>query len=152
MNRLTLLLCLVLLPLTASAASVAELLKRDQPPPGVVFEIVDWNDDFLREALPSVRKDIQRLRERFPDLDLAVVTHGSEQFALMTERQEAYQDVHELTRSLVSDAVPVHVCGTHASWKAVTAEDFPDYVDVAPSAPARINDYLKLDYVLVRVD
>jgi hypothetical protein len=31
----------------------------------------------------------------------------------------------------------------------MTAEDFPDYVDVAPSGPAQINQYRELGYVVI---
>jgi len=45
--------------------------------------------------------------------------------------------------------IHVHVCGVHASWRSMTAEDFPDYVDVAPSGPAQINQYRTLGYVVI---
>jgi hypothetical protein len=43
----------------------------------------------------------------------------------------------------------VHVCETHAGWYGVTAEDFPDYVDVAPTGPGQINLYQELGYDLI---
>lgn len=43
----------------------------------------------------------------------------------------------------------LHVCGNHASWRSKTAEDLPDYVDVAVAAPAKINDYRALGYILI---
>ena len=52
-------------------------------------------------------------------------------------------------RSLLADDITVHVCGTHASWRGKVDEDFPDYVDVAVSGPAQINDYQALGYELV---
>ncbi|MDH3715466.1 MAG: DsrE family protein [Gammaproteobacteria bacterium] len=134
-----------------SAGEVEELLKLDSAPPGVVFEIIASRDDFLEQALPGVRQDIARLRERFPDLEFAVVSHGSEQFALLKDERHTYAATHSLTQSLVADEVPVHVCGTHASWRQMSEDDFPDYVNVAASGPAQINDYLALDYVLIKV-
>ena len=153
-NRLAVLLCM-LAAIGAPqlmAGVVDELLKLEEAPPGVVFEIVAWQDDFLEQALPLVRQDIARLRERFPDLEFAVVSHGSEQFALLKDERYTFESAHAVTKSLVADDVPVHVCGTHANWRQVSEEDFPDYVDVAASGPAQINDYLALDYVLVRVE
>jgi intracellular sulfur oxidation DsrE/DsrF family protein len=138
-------------PRLLDAGEVEELLELDSAPPGVVFEIIAWRDDFLEEALPRVRQDITRLRGRFPDLEFAVVSHGGEQFALLKDERYTFEAAHSLTKSLVADDVPVHVCGTHASWRQIEAEDFPDYVDVAASGPAQINDYLALDYVLVKV-
>jgi len=154
-RTLTALLCLLLsagLQHLATAGDVDELLKREAAPPGVVFEIIAWQQDFLDEALPRIRQDIARLRKRFPQLEFAVVSHGSEQFALLKTKRYSFAQAHSVTKNLVADDVLVHVCGTHASWKQVSAEDFPDYVDVAASGPAQINDYLALDYVLVRVE
>jgi intracellular sulfur oxidation DsrE/DsrF family protein len=153
-HRLAAMICLLATlgaPCLLAAGVVEELLELDSAPPGVVFEIVAWQDDFLEEALPRVRQDIARLRARFPDLEFAVVSHGGEQFALLKDERYTFEAAHSLTKSLVADNVPVHVCGTHASWRNMSAEDFPDYVDVAASGPAQINDYLELDYVLVKV-
>ena len=53
-------------------------------------------------------------------------------------------------KSLVQDdSIPVHICGTHASWYNKTADDFPDYVDVTPAGPTEINNYEEMGYVLV---
>jgi hypothetical protein len=46
----------------------------------------------------------------------------------------------------------VHVCETHAGWYGVTAEDFPDYVNVAPTGPGQISLYLELGYELIVID
>ena len=149
--RVCVALAALALPAASHAGDVDRLLERDAPPPGVVFEIIAWNDAFLQQALPRVRSDIARLRKRFPDMAFAVVSHGAEQFALLVDERFTYPLAHAVTRSLLADNVPVHVCGTHASWRGVSEEDFPDYVDVAASGPAQINDYLALDYVLVRL-
>lgn len=147
-----LVLTVALAPGAAKAGAVEELLQRGEAPPGVVFEIVAWQDDFLAEALPRVRQDIARLRAKFPALEFAVVSHGSEQFALLRDERYTFESAHAVTKSLVADDVPVHVCGTHAGWRQISPEDFPEYVDVAASGPAQINDYLALGYVLVKVD
>ena len=46
----------------------------------------------------------------------------------------------------------MHVCETHASWYRVTAEDFPDYVDVAPTGPGQVRLYEEMDYELIVVE
>jgi len=132
--------------------TVQQLLDRDEAPAGVVFEIIA-DDDGLDWAVPAINSDVQRLRDRWPDLDIAVVSHGREQFALMASESVAYPEVHEGVKQLVEDAnVPVHVCGTHAGWYGVNPEDFPEYVDVSPAGPAQINDYRSLGYELVVLD
>ena len=148
---LLILLLLAAIPLPTTAADVDELLTRKEAPAGVVFEVVTGSEDYLETGLPRIRRDIERLRARFPKLEFAVVTHGSEQFALLKDERHTFADSHKLTQSLVADDVPVHVCGTHASWRNMSEEDFPDYVDVSASGPAQVNDYLALGYELVLV-
>lgn len=134
-------------------AEVAELIARPDPPAGVVFEIVTADEDRLETALPNVREQSRRLRERFKDLSIAVVSHGSEQFALMADRAMAYSRIHQTAKTLaLSDEIPVHVCGTHAGWYDIEPEAFPDYVDVAPVGPVQVKQYIELGYVLIEID
>lgn len=135
----------------AGAASIEELLAGSEAPPGVVFEIVDADETSLRLRLPAVLSAIERIRERFPQTGFAVVSHGREEFALQSRYREEHADIHAQVRSLVDGEVPVHVCGTHAGWYGVAAENFPAYVDVAPSGPAQIGLYRELGYELIIV-
>jgi intracellular sulfur oxidation DsrE/DsrF family protein len=143
-------LLLVAFPLPVLANSdraVEQLLQLDEAPDGVVFEIVTGDPEGLQWALPLTRSYIEKIRQRFPDIHLAVVTHGQEQFALQKQSSEEQQQVHRLVQSLTTEQnVPVHVCGTYAGWRGLTEEDFPDYVDVAAAGPAQINDYVSLGY------
>lgn len=136
----------------AAASPIDALLERHVAPAGVVFEVVQGQRSALDWAVPLIGDYARRLRERFPGVPIAVVTHGAEQFALTVQNQPASPGVHSAVRELVQDqAIPVHVCGTHASWFDVADSDFPDYVDVAPSAPAQIRAYRELGYELVLV-
>jgi intracellular sulfur oxidation DsrE/DsrF family protein len=136
----------------AASARLEDLLARPTPPPGVVFEIVDRDADALDVALPWVKQAAQRLKQRFPGLPMALVTHGQEMFALQTPAGGDTQPIHELAQSLSRDqGIPVHVCETYAASRGLAAEDFPDYVDVAPEGPAQIRNYEALDYVRVVV-
>lgn len=131
---------------------INDILAQNDAPFGVVFEIVEGNTKALQWAIPAVNKYIKQLRQRFPDIGLAVVSHGSEQFGLMKEKQKDNAEVHKTVQSLVASDVPVHVCGTHASWKGKSADDFPDYVDVAPAGPTEIRNYEAMGYVLIEVE
>lgn len=132
------------------AESVEALLAAEEAPAGVVFDVSTGDEDALVELLPRLKADIERLRTRFPDLPVAIVTHGTEQFALTQDNRDSNPGLHAITEELVTDKdVDVHVCGTHAGWYDVLPEDFPDYVDVAAAGPAQINDYRALDYVLI---
>jgi len=140
--------------LFASDASqkIDNILQQQEAPSGIVFEIATGATNSLQWALPKIQDYIKRLREKFPELEIAIVTHGSEQFSLQTANNEQYKKVHSLTQKLVKDDnVPLHVCGTYAGWQNVSEEDFPDYVDVAPAGPAAVNDYIALGYILIEL-
>jgi len=130
---------------------IDQLLAQEDAPFGVVFEIVEGSGDALQWAIPAVNKYVKQLRARFPDIGLAVVSHGSEQFGLMKSEQKEKSQMHKTVQSLVASDVPVHVCGTHASWLGKAAKDFPDYVDVAPSGPTEISNYEAMGYVLIEI-
>ena len=132
---------------------VDAIISKGTAPEGVVFEIVSGDPEGLRWALPEAKKSIEKLRAKFPDLDIAVVTHGREQFALQKKHKERFKKVHSLTESLVKDSgVNLHVCGTYAEWHNVTEEEFAEYADVAAAGPAQINDYINLGYTKILIE
>ena len=144
---------LLLLLQTAAAASSLEQVERliaaENPPDGVVFEIIEGAEG-LRWAIPQIVRYSERLRSRFTGLPIAVVSHGREQFALQSSARERFSEVHTLVQGLGRQQdIPVHVCGTHAGWYGVKPEEFPDYVDVAPTGPAQLRAYRELGYGLV---
>ena len=137
-------------PAAAPDGEVDRVMALDEAPPGVVFEVVSGDPDALNAIIPRVSRYAERLRTRFPDLPVAVVTHGAEQFSLLASEQGSYAELHAQIRALTAEGdVDVHVCGTHASWRDNTPEDFPDYVDVAVAAPAKVNDYRALGYIVI---
>ncbi len=131
------------------AEEIDQLLAQKEEPMGVVFEIVTGKSNSLDWALPMVKGYIGKLKERFPEIEVSIVTHGNEQFALTTNKAKKQPKVHSLTQQLNKEGVQLHVCGTHAEWKGLTNEDFPDYVDVSTTGPAQINDYVAVGYTLV---
>ena len=151
MRTLVTLLLLLLSHMVAASSqdSVTALLNEEKAPDGVVFEIIE-DEEGLRWAIPQIIRYSEQLRMRFPDLPIAVVSHGREEFALQSDRQEEFPEVHHAVKQLTQEQdIPVHVCGTHASWYGVLPEDFPDYVDVAPTGPAQIRAYEELGYELI---
>jgi intracellular sulfur oxidation DsrE/DsrF family protein len=144
------------LSLVAGAAGanddVEALLARSEAPDGVVFEIVEADESALDELLPKVRAAIIRIRAAFPQTEFAVVSHGREEFALQTQYQVENAEIHQQVQALVAEDVPVHVCETHAGWYGVSPEDFPDYVDVAPTGPGQVDLYQELGYDLIVID
>lgn len=152
-----LLLSLLLLPVWPAAADlrneVDEIISLTQAPAGVVFEIISGDTDRLVSLVPRLRQESERLRARFQGLSIAIVTHGAEQFALTIDKTDRYGQLHSLVKQLTtSDDIPVHVCGTHASWYDIPPEAFPDYVDVAAVGPAQARQYVELGYRLIVVE
>ena len=147
----TLLLFLSLLAASGvPAASIDTILADEEPPAGVVFEIVGGEPGELGDLLATVKRNISELRARFPGIPVAVVTHGREQFDLTEDNRRSRARAHSLVRELVdSNGIEVHVCGTHAEWEGKTPEDFPDYVNVSAAGPAQINDYAALGYEVI---
>ena len=131
--------------------TIEQLLAQEDAPFGVVFEIIEGDADALQWAIPAINGYVRQLRKRFPDIGLAVVSHGREEFALMKSQQKDNAGVHKTVQSLVADDVPVHVCGTHASWRGKGTDDFPDYVDVTPAGPTEIRNYEAMGYILIEL-
>lgn len=133
----------------ASEEEVAKILQMETAPEGVVFEVVAGDEAYLKTALDKFEVYQQQLKEKFPEIGLSIVSHGSEQFALTTANQEKHADAHSLVQRIIKTDVPVAVCGGHAKWRGLSDEDFPDYVEVPASGPAKIRDYQELGYLLV---
>lgn len=132
---------------------ITHLLQGEEPPSGVVFEIAEADEDALSWALPRVRSHIQQLRNRFPGLDIAVVTHGKEEFLLQSKYRKDNPEVHQAAQDILTGQdVQVHVCGAHAGWYGINEDDFPDYVDVVPAGPIQIDQYRELGYEVIRVE
>lgn len=139
----------ILFSTAACSNNIETILSQKQAPAGVVFEIVSGDSGLLGELLPGVRTDIKKLRDRFPEIPIAIVTHGTEQFALTKNNRKTEASAHKQVQALVSDDIDVHVCGTHAEWFGVTPEDFPEYVNVSATGPAQINDYEEMGYEII---
>ncbi|MES9830561.1 MAG: hypothetical protein ABW201_20100 [Candidatus Thiodiazotropha sp.] len=150
MRLFSLILLLSLSSLSVADAQIDRLLEADEAPVGVVFEVIEDDDDALGWALPKITRLSAQLRKRFPELPIAVVSHGTEQFGLLADEAEGLMaPIHAKARQLRDDDIDLHVCGVHAGWDGYTPEDYPAYVDVSPSGPAQIRDYRNLGFVLI---
>lgn len=155
MFKISSVLALVLLitPLFASDKdNIAQILTKSETPDGVVFEVIGSDGDYLTSALDKIQDYKKQLQAKFPKLDIAVVSHGSEQFALTSDNAKKFKKAHNSVKRLVASDVPVYICETHASWRDVTAEEFPEYISVASQGPAQIKQYQELGYTLVVID
>ncbi len=145
---------IVLTPSHAETATdaVQAILKSAKAPTGVVFEIALADADALQWAIPRIQEYAKQLRSKFPQMEIAVVTHGREQFALQTAKNDEYRKVHETVKALSeTQDIPVHICQTFAAWNDVEPEAFPDYVTVSATGPQQVNDYIDLGYKLIKI-
>ncbi|MDH3326774.1 MAG: DsrE family protein [Gammaproteobacteria bacterium] len=151
------LLSLTLLSLNNSVSANADsdisfIVAASKPPIGVIFEVIENNEKALELALQKINKYSKQLKKTIPSIKLAVVSHGTEQFALLTKNKRQYASTHNKVLSLMDNNVPVHVCGTHASWYSLSKKDFPDYVDVTVAGPKKIKEYQRLGYALIKIE
>lgn len=131
---------------------VKHILNMRNAPEGVVFEIINRDPLFLNWALPEVERISLSLRQKFPKLDIVVVSHGNEMFSLTAQSQSSNPDVKNMVNQLLSGDIPVYVCGTYAERRGLVDSDFPGNVKVAAEGPAQINDYIKLGYYHIKLD
>lgn len=154
-----LLLCLLSLSGMATKLELPELdeiawlVSQDAPPPGVIFEIREYDEDALFWVAPRLERYVEMLRGRFPNLPIAVLSHGDEMLALTSANGEAFARVHRIARRLVADyGLAFHVCGAFAAMNGLTADDFPDYIDVVPFGPSQVADYRDVGYELISLE
>ncbi len=131
---------------------VDALLAADVEPDGVVFEIISWEDNTWDWAAPMLSAFTMRLRNRFPELDIALVSHGNELFDLALEQENLSRPAMQSLQNLSDDNVDIHVCGSFAKYKHLGNNDFLPFVDVSPSGPAQINDYIKLGFMRILLE
>jgi len=135
----------------SSAETIDRLLANDTPPPGVVFDIDEWDNEALQWAIPLVRGYVDRLRARFPGLDMVVVSHGDEEFALMKYAEPDFGSLHRQVEALVADQVPVHVCAGHAVMSGYSENGFIDSVDKVSAGVETVAEYRRRGFVHVPV-
>ncbi|WP_029407689.1 DsrE family protein [Thiomicrorhabdus sp. Milos-T2] len=133
------------------APEVQQILALNEEPDGIVFDIETLDVNALPEYAPFVRDQIMLIRQKFPNVDIAVVTHGAEEFALQ-KQAKGQQKLHNLFNQLVQEEeVSIHVCGAVAGLKKLSQEDFPDFVSFSASGMAQLNDYIAIGYTVVPI-
>ena len=128
-------------------------LTAGNKPEGVVFLVMEDDEEALRWVLPRVLHYTRQLRAKWQHLPIVVLSHGNEMFALVTDQQPLYKKVHADVKKLVSDYhVAFQVCAAYASMSDVSSSEFPPYVDVVPFAPAEIENYRQMEFSMVSLE
>lgn len=132
---------------------VQAIAQMAEPPLGVIFTIREFDDDALEWVLPRVKQYVTLLRQKLPDINIAMMSHGDELAAASIEQRKRYPTMHQLLEKLVrNDRLLFHVCNTAAGMLDLDEEDFPDYVNVVPFGPSQVQDYLSMGYELVDLE
>jgi len=135
------------------AQEVEKILASASPPTGVLFNVLEYEEDALEWIAPRIEHYVELLRERFPGLEIVVVSHGDELFALRTEEEWLYKDVHKTIQRLSEKLnVIFHICGAYAMANGVDEGEFPQYVDVVPLATTQIKDYREIGYIVISTE
>lgn len=131
---------------------VDRLIQANNDPEGVIFELIESDKNTWKWAAPMIKDLRMQLKEKYPNIEIAVVSHGQEQFQLLKKRVDRQKGAVSILKDLVQRKdVDLHVCGAHSSWFNISVDDYIDIVDVADSGPAKINDYINLDYQLIQL-
>jgi intracellular sulfur oxidation DsrE/DsrF family protein len=131
---------------------VADIIAGSEAPAGVVFEMTSWDDRAWEWAAPLIADLRRQLRERFPGLDVVVVSHGADQFQLTKDKQGEQPGAIAQLASLSDEGMNIHVCGVHSQWNDVPEDAYLDFVDVSASGPAQIRDYMNVGYVRIALE
>jgi len=83
------------------------------------------------------------------DLKTVVVMHGSEITALVKKNYEKYGDAVERMRYYSELGVEFKVCRLSAEAYGYSAADFPDFIDLVPSAVTELIHWQQQGYVLI---
>ena len=156
--KLALLAATLMLSVTRPAAAeftnpnLEQLLASGQQPEGVVFEIMAWQDHSWNWAAPMLQEYVERLRENYPGIDLALISHGAELFDL--SRRAGLQNSPAIRRlaRLGADGVEIYVDGEYARWKRLEQRDFLEFVEVVDSASAQLAAFIELGYEPIKLE
>jgi hypothetical protein len=132
--------------------TVNRMLLEDRPE-GFLFLVMEDDAEALQWVLPRILHYAGQFKAVWPDLPLAVLSHGEEMMGLLSEYAPLYPQMHDNLRRLIEEFdASFHVCGAYAAMSGVAASEFPDYVDVVPFGPAEIENYRLMEYAVLSVE
>ena len=102
-KRFNILFYLLLTATHVNAESLDDILALEESPTGVVIEIIKADGEALYEHLVKIRAVSDTIRRKFPNLPIAVVSHGYEQFALTSRNAVKYSALHDDVKNLVEN-------------------------------------------------
>ncbi|WP_428086941.1 DsrE family protein [Candidatus Thioglobus sp.] len=131
---------------------IDRLIAQNSEPEGIVFELVAYDRHAWSWAAPKISQLSAQLKAKYPKVDIAIISHGNEQFQLSVKNAKKNQHSTALLSKLVKDGVDIYVCGVNSLWNNVPENSYIEEVSVATSGPAKINDYINLGYTLIKLN
>ena len=97
---------------------------------GVVFLVMEQDEEALTWVLPRVIHYTKQLRSKWKDISIIVLSHGNEMFALQSKYKKSYGEMHSMVAQLVSaHDVLFQVCGSYAELSDIDTKCYviPSY-------------------------
>ena len=133
-------------------SEINELISGEEPE-GLVFLVMEHDEEALYWVLPRVSHYTQQLHEKWHDLPIVVLSHGDEMLSLVDELVSLNEKLHQSIKDLAKNHdVVFQVCGSYAFFSDIDASEFPAHIDVVPSAPAEISNYRQMEYKFISLD
>ena len=126
--------------------AVEALIVANSEPDGVVFEIITWEDNSWDWAAPMLQTATWQLREKYPGIEVALISHGNELFDFALKNNRPPKPAMQILQSLSDEQVDFYVSGDYAKYKRLGIKDFLPFVDVSPSGTAQLQDYINLGF------
>jgi intracellular sulfur oxidation DsrE/DsrF family protein len=138
---------------TPELDEILYLLNAEESSPGVLLHTREHDEDAYIWVAPRLEYYVTLLRERYPEIPLVVISHGDEMTSLTVDNKMNYPGIHQVIRRLVNEyQVEFQVCASFATYSDIDVSDFPDYIQVIPSAPAAFTDYRALGFDLIEIE
>ncbi len=148
------LLLALALTLSASAHARATFVQTPYEAQKAVFDFYFDEPAKIDTALYWLRSLINPLMAAPYDLppealSIVVVIHGTEIVTLATRNYQKYKDTVERMRYYAEMGVSFKVCALAAHDYGYTLDDFPDFVQVVPSALTELAHWQSKGYALI---
>jgi len=121
-------------------------------PAGVVFHIMEDDEDALEILLPRLIFYTEKIRSKFPGLSIAVVSHGDEIYSLMLSNKSAIEIQDSVQKFIITYDISFHLCGAFIKMNTLDESDFSTYFDIVPFGPAQIRGYIDIGYRAIGVE
>jgi len=131
----------------ADCPEVSRLLQRSDPPPGVVFEVIENDHNALEQLQAPLSELTEHLKQRHPGLSIEMVSHGNELATLAATGSQR----SEFLRWSQTKAVDVVGCQYYAEMRDMNIEQLNENIDLVASATRHLEQRIAEGYDVIRL-